>query len=209
MFCSECGKAAQGKFCSFCGTRLTAVAAAPEPPFVEVLPDWEHEVRYEALLQHPNVRKAIEDQARLAPKRLTGEQFLALADKLIPLGVSMEGVAGVAQALFTRLGIKTGKQRARQLQAPPGRVLVRTLCSLARRGQSLRRVTQAADGCLLEAALPSDVFSLEGDLLVSVYQRGSHAEVAATAQIGGQMFDWGKSKRCLDQLFDDVARDAA
>ena len=70
-------------------------------------------------------------------------------------------------------------------------------------------MTQAADGCLLEAALPSDLFSLEGDLLVSVRRVRELAEVDATTRIGGQMFDWGKSNRCLDQLFDDLARDAA
>jgi hypothetical protein len=73
----------------------------------------------------------------------------------------------------------------------------------------LRSVTQAEDGCLLEAVLPSDLFALEGDLLVSVRRSGGLAEVRASARIGGQIFDWGKINRCLDQLFDDLARDAA
>ena len=118
----------------------------------------------------------------------------------------IEALTGVAQPLLTQLGIETGKQRTEGVAAPPGRVLVRALCSLARHGQSLRSVVQAEDGCLLEAVLPSDLFSLEGELLVGVRRVGEQAEVAATVHIGGQIYDWGKSKHCLEQLFSDLAQ---
>lgn len=173
------------------------------------MPDWDREVHYETILKFPGVRDTIERYSRQAPKRMTGEQFLALADKLVPLGVPLEGLAALVQPLYARLGIKTGKVRAQQVQAPAGRVLVRALCSLAHHGQSLRGVTQAADGCLLNATLPSDFFSLEGDLLVSVRRNGSQAEVSGATCISGQFFDWGKSNRCLDQLFSDLEREAA
>ena len=210
MFCSECGKPAEGKYCSNCGFALTSSESSSQLAQADIVPDWDHEVRYEAILQYPGVRTTIDRHARLAPKQLTGEQFLALANKIIPMGgVSLEGLAGVAQPLLTRLGIKTGKHRTQQVAAPASKVLLRALCSLARHGQSLRSVTQAADGCVLEAALPSDMFSLAGDLLVSVRRIQELAEVEATTRIGGQIFDWGKSNRCLDQLFNDLARDAA
>ena len=209
MFCCECGKPGHGKFCSHCGTPLAASASTVEVVPVEIVPEWDREVQYETILKFPGVRDTIERHARQAPKRMSGEQFLALADKLVPLGVSMEGLAGVVQPLYARLGIKTGKQRAEQVPAPVGRVMVRALCSLARHGQTLRGVTQAADGCLLEATLPSDVFSLAGELVVSVRRSGSQAEVSGATRIPGQLFDWGKSNRCLDQLFADLTRDAA
>jgi len=229
MFCSECGKPAHGKFCSHCGEPLCGEPLCGEPlavsdgsheliaveetpaelVTVEFVPEWDREVQYETILKFPGVRDTIERHARQAPKRMTGEQFLALADKLVPLGVPLEGLVGVVQPLYARLGIKTGKQRAHNIPAPIGRVIVRALCSLARHGQTLRGVTQAADGCLLEASLPSDLFSLEGDLLVTVRRNGSQAEVSGATRISGQFFDWGKSNRCLDQLFNDLAREAA
>ena len=213
MFCSECGKPAHGKFCSHCGTPLAVESpqlhVADDVVLVELVPELETEVRYEAILSFPGVREKIERHARLAPKRLSAEQFLALADKLVPMGISMEGLAGVIQPLYARLGVKTGKERRHQVPAPVGQVIVRALCSLARHGQKLQNVTQAADGCLLEAVLPSDVFSTEGSLLVSVHGNGSLSAVSGVTQIGGQWFDWGKSNRCLDQLFQDLARDAA
>lgn len=72
--------------------------------------------------------------------------------------------------------------------------------SAARRGPS---------GCLIEASLPSDLLSLEGTLLVSLHRHGRHTAVSGRTQIGGQFFDWGKSNRCLEQLFIDLAREAA
>jgi hypothetical protein len=209
MFCSECGKAAHGKFCSHCGAPLAITESATDVVPVDVVPEWDREVQYETILKFPGVRDTIERHARQAPKRMTGEQFLALADKLVPLGVPLEGLAAVVQPLYARLGIKTGKERARYVPAPVGRVIVRALCSLARNGQTLRGVTQAPDGCLFEAALPSDLFSLQGDLLVSVRRNGSQAEVSGVTRIAGQFFDWGKSNRCLDQLFTDLTREAA
>jgi hypothetical protein len=183
--------------------------AAMDVAAVDGAPAWDDEVRYEAILKFPGVRETIDRHARQATKRITGEQFLALADKLMPLGVPLEGLAAAAQPLYERLGIKTGKQQAQRVQAPVARVMVRALCSLARHGQSLRGVTQAADGCLLEATLPSDLLSFEGDFHVSLRRHGTETEVRAVTRIGGQLYDWGKSKRCLDRLFVDLAREVA
>jgi len=188
---------------------MAVTESAVDVVSVEVVPEWDREVQYETILRFPGVRETIERHARQATKRITGEQFLKLADKLVPLGVPLEGLAAVVQPLYARMGIKTGKERTHHVQAPVGRVIVRALCSLARHGQSLRGITQAVDGCLFEATMPSDLFSLEGDLLVSVRRNGSQAEVRGATQISGQFYDWGKSNRCLDQLFTDLAREAA
>jgi hypothetical protein len=204
MFCSECGKPARGKFCSHCGTALVAEVAA-----IEEAIDLDHEVRYESILKLPEVRDKIERSSRQATKHLTGEQFLALAEKLSPVPIPFEGIAGVLQPLYASWGIKTGKERVQQVNAPVGRVIVRTLCSLARHGQSLQAVTQADDGCLIEATLPSDFFALAGKLIVGVHRSGAQTKVNGATNIGGQVYDWGKSNRCLNQLFADLARDAA
>ncbi len=209
MFCSECGQSARGNFCSHCGTPLTFLASAVELTSVEIVPDWDREVQYEAILKYPGVRETIERYARQAPKRLSGEQFLQLAEKLMPTAVPLERLVAVVQPLYARLGIKTGKVRVEEVTAPVGKVIVRTLCSLGRHGQMLRGITQATDGCLFEATLPSDMFALEGSLLVSVQRSGSQAEVRGATRIDGQLYDWGKSKRCLNQLFTDLVREAA
>lgn len=205
MFCSQCGAKAGGKFCSQCGT---ALAAAEEPK--AVLPaDWSHEVHYDVLMQVPEIRERVRRHADLAPRRLSGEDLFAIYDKVMSSPVPMQKVAVVAQNLYGAMGIATGKHRTEMVPAPAGRALVRALCSLARNGQKLRTVRQADDGCVLEACLPSDMFSLEGDLLVTVRRHGSTTEVEAVTKIKGQLYDWGKSRRCLDRLYADLQSDAA
>jgi hypothetical protein len=239
MYCSECGKSAQGKFCWNCGTPLTSGAASapgaapvdvtgptaafplrvvnpPDHPdrgeVIEVadrVEDWETEVRYEAIVRFPNIRAIIERHAAQAPKRMSGEQFLQIAEKVLPQPVPLDKVALIAQPIYASLGIATGKERMQVIEAPVGRVIVRILCSLARHGQTLRGVKQAADGCFFEAVLPSDFRSFEGDMLVTVRRREWKTEVTSATKIKGQLFDWGKSRRSLDEFFADLQLDPA
>ncbi|MBX3415674.1 MAG: hypothetical protein KF708_23515 [Pirellulales bacterium] len=185
-------------------TPLRQQDAEPELPV-----DWEQEVRYETLLNVTRVRDTINRHATMSRTPLSGEEFLKLCDKVMPMGVPLDKVAALVQPLYARLGIQTGKHRAGQVQAPIGRVMLRMLCSLARNGQTLRLVTQAEDGCCFEAVLPSDMFALEGNLIVGVRRAAGSTEVTAATKIPGQLFDWGKSNRCLETLFVDLERDVA
>ena len=84
-------------------------------------------------------------------------------------------------------------------------MLVGVLCSLASAGHELRKATHAQDGCILEATIPSDIWSFAGDLFVTIKPQGQATLVEAAAIVKGQKFDWGKSRRCLDRLFGDLA----
>lgn len=221
MFCSQCGTKAEGKFCYQCGAPLagatsqsmamtpTAPPQAGDEPLTVLPADWADEVHYETVMRVPEVRERIERHAKLAPKRVSGEDLLAIFDKVASPNIPTQKLAAIAQPIYAALGIGTGKRRAESVNAPVGRALVRVLCSLARRGQPLRTVRQAEDGCMLEASLPSDAFALEGDLVVSIRRHGQATEVEAATRIKGQLYDWGKSKRCLNTLFEDLQAEAA
>jgi len=200
MFCSNCGTEVSGNFCWKCGAPLKDVSASPPA----VNQDWSQEVRYEHLIRIPEVRDVVSRHAAMARKSLSGEEFLAFSDKVIPLVVSLEKLGAVVQPLYAQLGIKTGKEHSETLSSPPGTVIVSALCSLARHGQILQQVRQFEDGCLLEATLPSDMWSWEGTLYVSVRKAGTGTRVDGATNIKGQLFDWGKSKRCLETLFSDL-----
>src|SRR5262249_19512019 len=137
------------------------------------------------------------------------EQFLELASTLMPHGVRLDKIAPMVQRLYAKWGIGIDKQRREEIDAPVGRVILRLLCSLARRGRALRTVQQAGDGCVFEAVLPSDLFSLRGVLVVPVRRHEAKTDVTAATKIAGQYFDWGKSRRCLTELFGDLQADAA
>jgi hypothetical protein len=210
MFCTECGAKGVGKFCGECGRPL---AAATVEEAVLVWPaDWADSVDYETLLTVPEVRDRIARSAVQSPKRMSGEKFLELCDKALGSlvgGVPLATVSQFAQPLYAKLGVKTGKSRCEVAAVKPGAVIASVLCSLARHGRQVRKVHQLSDGCIFEATLASDMWSFAGDLIVTVSRQPRGTLVEAEAVIKGQLFDWGKSRRALEELFVDLAQGAS
>jgi hypothetical protein len=202
MFCSNCGKAASGNFCAACGSKLATPAA--EEVLTVIPADWSHEVRYEFLTQLPEVRDRITRASAGARKGITGEQYLKLFDKAFSPAVPLASVIEIVTPLYASWGIQTGKTRSGLVPAPVGRVIVDVLCSLAHANRTVKRVSQAEDGCVLEAMLPSDLFSLEGELVISIRRVPDGTRIEAATKIPGQLYDWGKSNRCLSKLFEEL-----
>jgi hypothetical protein len=200
MFCSNCGAEASGNFCAACGFPLKGRPPAP----ASIPRDWSDEVSYETLIRIPEVRDLIVQAASASQRHMSAEDFLNAADKLISVVVpmvSLKTIADLTVPVFDRIGINTGKVRSETVQIPPAKAIVATLCAFAAAGQEIRRVQQFDDGCLLEAAIPSDIWSWEGSLFVTIRRSGTGSRIDAATRIKGQLFDWGKSKRCLDRLF--------
>lgn len=200
VFCSNCGAEARGNFCWQCGAPLNSPSLS-SPSGTQ---DWSQEIRYEKLIHNSEVRDIIRRHETLTEKSLSGEEFLAFFDKVVPLGFSLEKLGRISHTISTQIGVKTGKERSEILQLSPGTAMVAVLCSLARHGQMLRQVHQYEDGCLLEADIPSDMWSLKGTMYIRILKDNGLVRVDATTKITGQLFDWGKSKRYLDTLFADI-----
>lgn len=204
MYCSKCGAEANGKFCSSCGAPIQIQANKLPPTQVT---DWSQIIEYDALLRIPEFRDQIAKHAAQSKKSITGEEFLNFCDKAFqPMsGVSMEALVSIVQPVSSKLGIKTGKNKSQVFDKPPGKILLALLCSLARHDQNLQQVKQAQDSCMLEAEIPSDLWSLEGRLVITVSRKEAGTYVEAGTVITGQLYDWGKSKRCLNELFSDLS----
>ena len=211
MFCSECGGKAGGKFCSQCGHAVEI--AQGRPPIEEIrlttdtAVDWEQAVRYEQIIRVDEVRAAISRNASSAPKGLSGEALLALYDQFATSPVPLESLAAIVQPLYDSWGIHTGKECKAIIEVPIGRAIARSLCSLAKHGQTLQNADQYESGCVLSAELPSSVCSFKGALLITLTKRGACTQLEAMTNIPGQMYDWGKSQRCLDALLHDLKTD--
>lgn len=216
MFCSECGTKAHGKFCFQCGAALQSstdvllllkdqeiVEAECAPNFTA----WEHDARYENIVRVEVVRTTIAQHAIKASKGLSGEQILALYDKVIASPVPLEKLAGVIQPLYASWGVRTGKERVELINAPIGRTIARTLCSLAKHSQTFDRAEQHETGCILYAELPSSLTALKGQLIISLLRHEQQTQVTASTNIPGQFFDWGKSTRALEQFFTEIRTD--
>jgi hypothetical protein len=210
MYCTNCGIKGAGNFCAACGTRLLAIAEGLLPEVIPVT-NWEHELRYDALLQFPEVRNRLAKCASAASKKMTGEEWLGLYDQAFkPLtGVSMTTVAKIVAPLYAKIGMKTGKTRSELVNEPSGRMIVNALCALAEAGLPLVEVHQGDSGVVIEAKLPSDLWAFEGQLVITIERIGANTKIEAATNIPGQWFDWGKSTRCLETLFGRLHKSAA
>lgn len=90
------------------------------------------------------------------------------------------------------------------LPSPVGKMLVAAVCSLSRRGRPLKEVHQGENGCVIEATLPQGLRALEGQITLSIERHPHGTLVDAKAQIPGQKYDWGVSRKCIDEIFDDL-----
>lgn len=169
--------------------------------------NWDKTTSYEELLSIQSVRDLIAHHATLSKRSMSGEEFLKSCDiAFVPLtGVSLSMIGSIVQPIYAKLGMKTGKTRSASFNKPPGKILVALLYSLARNGRKVCRVQQGQDGCVIEAIIPSDLWSWEGNLVVSVQSKGDDTYVEAATVIKGQLYDWGKSNRCLEELFSDLS----
>jgi hypothetical protein len=216
MFCSECGAAADGKFCWKCGTPLhgggvataTATVASPAPAPTPTPPptlDWSAEIRYDLVVAQPVVRDLIARSAGLARKPVGGEVLLKLFDKLAMTPVPTEALNKFVVPFWVNMGVKSQvKTLAETLARTCGHVIVAALCSFARNSLTLSNVDQAADGCTLHAEQPSDFRSTQGEIKVTVVRQGNSTRVDAGAWCKGQLIDYGKSAEFLKHLFEDL-----
>lgn len=174
---------------------------------VDASPDWADEYRFEVIIGIPVVRKAVSSCAAHARIPMSAEEFLAKAAVAFPaLGGAMHrGAATRGRTWALKRGWRTGTSRVAEIPAPVGRTIASVLCSMAFHGQVVRSVEQWEDGCTLIAEIPSDRKTFGGVLHVHI-DRSAHRSTTlhAGAEIPGQLYDWGKSKQTLADLFADV-----
>ncbi|MFN3912338.1 hypothetical protein [Hyphomonas sp.] len=216
MFCTQCGAhaAPEHKFCAGCGTRLEGavadtaagapLAAAPSGP----LEDWRETTNYRVVLGHPEVKALIADASKATKAGMSGEEFLKLAQPVLNAagagGVSMTLITEIAAPLYAKMGVKTGKDAKNGYATPYGRVLAAILCSLASRSQTLIAVQEGTDGCVIQAEIPSSLTTWKGKLTLSVERRPEGSLVTSAAVFEGQASDWGRAKRVLEALHQDI-----
>ena len=179
------------------------ITKAESPPSRPTASDeeWADEIDYKTLIRHPDVRDLLGMAGNRAKSPVSGEEFIEKFDSVVP-GVSI--AAKIAQPLYSQWGVKTGKTAAQQFDRPVGKVIVAILCALAEGSSRIRNVTKLTNGCCIEASIPSDIWSFEGVLTVQVQRHGKRTFVEAATNFPGQLFDFGKSQRFLDQLLGNI-----
>jgi hypothetical protein len=224
MFCTQCGKAAAPEhvFCAGCGTRLAretapvmglmaAVSeplAAPEPALPWTGEDWRETTNYRVVLGHPEVKALIADAAKASKAGMSADEFMKLAQPILDAsgsgGLPIKLIAEVAAPLYAKMGVKTGKDAKNGYATSYGRVLAAILCSLSSRNQTLVAVHEGTDGCALQAEIPSSMTTWKGKLSMTLERKAEGTLVSSAVVFEGQSSDWGRSKRVLDDLHQDI-----
>lgn len=130
-----------------------------------------------------------------------------VADLLAPFS-SLSGDAFYAsmkagQALGTRLGIKSNKHVERGFPVSYPTTVLALVLALRRLNREITALFDTSRGGVIEARMPTDMFSLGGSLSFEIIDAGPpQTLVQGVAEIKGQIFDWGKSVRALNETFD-------
>lgn len=154
------------------------------------------------LLEHPRcvarIRRALDN----ATRPTSADEFLMLA----PWEARLAGT--VAPALGKKLGLQSRTEHTAAVSNRYGRVLLGVLCAIAEQGISLTHLEERAEAedCLFGGTVPSSAASYEGELFVHVTGRSGDYSVEASVTFMGQKFAWGRGKRILKRLFQDIDR---
>ena len=70
--------------------------------------------------------------------------------------------------------------------------------------RSLVAVHEGTDGCVVQAAIPSSMTTWTGKLSMTLERRPEGALVSSAVVFEGQSSDWGRSKRVLDDLHQEI-----
>jgi hypothetical protein len=216
MFCTQCGKPAQPehRFCASCGAALVPGTGAPARPAAEspapaaLQENWRETTDYRVVLGHPDVKALVAQAAKANKAGMTADEFMTLAQPILNAagsgGVPMKLITDIATPIYAKMGVKIGKGAKNGYATPFGRVLAAILCSLASRNQSLVAIQEGTDGCVVQAEVPSSITTGKGDLTLTLERKPEGTVVASAVVFPGQSSDWGRSKRTLEELHQDI-----
>jgi hypothetical protein len=191
---------------------VTAVSVAPaiivpSPPTAP-LEDWRATTNYRVVLAHPEVKALIADASKASKAGMSADEFMKLAQPVLDAagsgGVPMKLIAEIAAPMYAKMGVKTGKDAKNGYATPYGRVLAAILCSLASRNQTLIAIEEGTDGCVVQAEIPSSMTTWKGKMSLTVERKPEGTLVSSAVVFEGQSSDWGRAKRVLDDLHQDI-----
>ncbi len=168
---------------------------------------WTRDLDYQAVLATQFARDRLAAAAWGITPGLTADDLLGIFDAVSPVGVSLQKLNGALLPIYDKIGIKTLRWARGSFTAAPGRVLLSLLCALAKNSLEVTDVHQASMQCGLTVKIPSSLYTNQGELLVLLRQEADEVLVEIRTRIFGQYFDWGKSKRLIDELFVRISDD--
>lgn len=210
MFCVHCGASGAAAFCSSCGK--SQVAETKSDPRLEVSDvDWDSSLDYDRLLRQPEARSRIAAAGKSAFRGITSEDFLAIFDAVSPIGISMQKVTDVLIPIYDKMGFNSQRCVQRSFLAPAGRTLLAVLCSMAAKSCTIANAEQDQDnadlGCRVFATIAGNVITNPGTMTATLRAIGERVDVRLDVKIAGQVYDWGRCQRLLNDMMTRIGDD--
>ncbi|WP_298427390.1 hypothetical protein [uncultured Kordia sp.] len=202
VYCPACKEEIKGKYCSECGTKGLHKSEIDGL----IVKNWWEEKDLKRVVENSEVQDVIKHYLAQSKKSISADDFLHKMDTIFsPLtGVSLKKVAEVSLPIYKRLGVKTGKSKTVHYTDVIQKMLLKILCSLAKNNYPLIEAKQAVNGMILIGEIPSDMKTFGGEVVVSLKENEEEIEVRVDAKIKGQLFDWGKSKSVIKNIYKDI-----
>jgi hypothetical protein len=216
MFCIHCGAGEAAAFCRQCGKSqaLGNNAVAKKQANLQELPtesvssnDWLNCLDYEQLLRYDEPRRRIAEASAKSKPGVTEDDFLALLQAVSPTKLSLSKLTYAIVPIIDKLGVRTTNQLQAVWYAEPGRVLLATLCSLAIKSLEVVDVQQEPHACALSASIPLGIITNTGKVLIKLETNSGWVRASMSVTIAGQWYDWGKSKRLMEELLHGLNAD--
>ena len=176
----------------------------PERSTVQSSICWTESIQYDRVLANPEPRERISSAGQRAIGGVTGDDLLAIFDAVSPIGFSLGKFTNAILPIYDKLGIKTDHESQAIFDAPPGRVMLAVLCTMAAKSLAIADVRQEPHQCSLSAKIPSGLITNRGKLHVLILVHDLYVRVSLATTISGQWYDFGKSKRLIDEMFDEI-----
>lgn len=210
MYCFRCGAPDVGAFCPACGQNQSAASrGAPErpaEPVVEATLAWSDSLNYELVIADAEVRQHLSAVQPSGLRGVSGDDLLKVFDAVSPIGFSLGKLSSAVLPIYDKLGIKTQHQSEAKFHTPAGRLMLAALSSLAHKSLTIDAVEQGTNQCLLISKIPSGLITNRGQLSILLERQGPAVRVVMSTTLSAQLYDWGKSKRLQQELFELIGK---
>lgn len=138
----------------------------------------------------------------------SGYSEVQVSNMLAPMidGLSKEAFfvsIKAGEALGNTLKLKCKKKLERHFHESYGKVVLAIGLGLKTSGKEIVNAMDVPKGAMIEAKMSVDMFSLGGSLVFDVIDNGSSGvSVTGLSEVKGQVFDWGKGSRALNDVLD-------
>jgi|GEM_PF-3360526 len=138
--------------------------------------------------------------ARQSFGSVSGNSEDDIIKSLSPFVPNFSGIVKISQSLGKAMGLKSRQQCVKIHTCTYDKAVLSYFMAVKQMELDIQTLYDTNTGSALEAKLPNDVFTLGTRLKLEIIDEASQIRVRASTEVKGQLYDWGKGSRLLNDL---------